>query len=183
MVLFEGVLFAYWNWRHARKETPPRGRGISCNELAFLLYSHPPPHTLQHTATRCSTLQWQHTVTNCKHCNTLQRTATRLRFLMYVHPTHYTTQHTATHCNTLQHNAAHYAHIYQCTFHGEVAAYMHRSSDTTTNKTEKTNFVHSLSCVLMELCKNKGFNPDEMRKWLNLYLKSRGARKGLLEWV
>jgi len=72
-----------------------------------------------------------------------------------------------------------YAHIYQCTFHGEVAAYMHRGSDTTTKKTEKIDFVNGLSCVLMELCKNKSFNPDEMRKMVELVFKKSRSTKGV----
>jgi len=59
-------------------------------------------HTLQHTATHCTTLQ--HTATHCNtlqhtamHCNTLQHTATHCNTL----------QHTATHCNILQHTATH----------------------------------------------------------------------------
>jgi len=49
-------------------------------------------NTLQHTATRCNTLQC------IVRCNTLQHTAMH----------HNTLQHTATHCNTLQHTATHY---------------------------------------------------------------------------
>ena len=47
-----------------------------------------PPISLQHTATRCNTLQ-----VIASHCNSLQLTATHCNSL----------QLTATHCNTLQH--------------------------------------------------------------------------------
>jgi len=82
-------------------------------------------HTLQHTATHCSTLQ--HAAT---HCSTLQHTVAHSNTLQYAtaHLQHYARQlagisddsfyvcmsnvrhtlhHTATYCNTLQHTATH----------------------------------------------------------------------------
>ena len=92
-------------------------------------------NTLQHTATRCSTLHHtqqdtpaaeqvttccsttccsvlqcvavlQHTATRCTG-NTLQHTATRCRRTSKEQPPHVKAQHTAEHCNTLQHLAKH----------------------------------------------------------------------------
>ena len=74
---------------------------------------HTCTHTLQHTATHCSTLQ--HIAT---HCNTLHHNNCMQGVILHMHETcpkwmshitcahtHCSTlQHTATHCNTLQHN-------------------------------------------------------------------------------
>ena len=71
---------------------------------------------VQHTATRCNTLQHtlQHTATHCNalqhtatHCSTLQHTATYCNTLRHTATHCNTLQHTATHCNTLQHTATH----------------------------------------------------------------------------
>jgi len=72
---------------------------IDCNAL-----HHTTTHsTLQHTATRCSTLQLEYLVESlhgfmytATHCIILQRTAPR-----------YNSFNTTTHCNTLQHTATH----------------------------------------------------------------------------
>ena len=90
----------------------PQDKCVACWRVSYSGdYTAAHCNILQHTATRCNTLQY--TATHCSilqhsavYCNTLHFTATQGRFAICRRVPH-SSEYTATHCNTLQHTAPH----------------------------------------------------------------------------